>query len=452
MKIEDYALIGDCHSAALVGRDGSIDWLCWPRFDSGACFAALLGSREHGRWRIAPAGVKTCASRSYRGDSLILETEFETEQGAVTLIDFMPTRGDHCQLVRIVQGRRGHVKMRDFIIFNQELIALLKAGLPVVHSLELLMERQESPTLRRVLVEIRDRVNAGAAISDAFAEQGDLFPRLYWTSLKAGEKSGEIESVLRRYVKYQKTVMSLARKVIATLVYPAILIVVSIVLIGILMTVVIPRFQEFFSDFQAQLPLLTVLVMNTAKFLRANILFLLAGGAALFFFGSRFLKSTKGAVWGDSVLLKIPVVGGIFRRFAITQFTRSLATLLGGGTPLVPALENAAAAVGNRFVSRRVSEVIPRVREGGELWKAIEGTGIFTNLTIEMIKVGEASGALEEMLSSVSDFYDEEIDLLLARVISFVEPAILVIMGGVIMTILLSVYLPIFKLMSAVKG
>jgi type IV pilus assembly protein PilC len=348
--------------------------------------------------------------------------------------------------------RRGRIKMRDFLIFNQELIALLKAGLPVVHAFELLLERQESPTLRRVLGDIRTRVNAGAAISDAFAEQGNLFPRLYWTSLKAGEKSGEIESVLRRYVKYQRTVMNLARKVVSTLVYPAILICLSVVLIAILMTVVIPKFRDFFGDFQADLPLLTVIVMNTATFLRSNVLFFLGGLAAAGFFGSRFLKSPRGAEWGDAAVLKIPVIGGIFRRFAISQFTRSLATLLGGGTPLVPALENASQAVGNRYVSRRVSEVIPRVREGGELWKALEETGIFTNLTIEMIKVGEASGALEEMLTSVSDFYDEEIDVLLGRVISFVEPAILVIMGGVVMTILLSVYLPIFRLMSQIKS
>ncbi len=348
--------------------------------------------------------------------------------------------------------RRGRIKMRDFLIFNQELIALLKAGLPVVHAFELLLERQESPTLRRVLGDVRTRVNAGAAISDAFAEQGNLFPRLYWTSLKAGEKSGEIESVLRRYVKYQRTVMNLARKVVSTLVYPAILICLSVVLIAILMTVVIPKFRDFFGDFQADLPLLTVIVMHTATFLRSNVFFFIGGLAALGFLGSRFLKSPRGAEWGDAAILKIPVIGGIFRRFAISQFTRSLATLLGGGTPLVPALENAAQAVGNRYVSRRVSEVIPRVREGGELWRALEETGIFTNLTIEMIKVGEASGALEEMLTSVSDFYDEEIDLLLGRVISFVEPAILVIMGGVVMTILLSVYLPIFKLMSQIKS
>ncbi|HKA35710.1 MAG TPA: type II secretion system F family protein [Thermoanaerobaculia bacterium] len=348
--------------------------------------------------------------------------------------------------------RRGHVKMRDFLIFNQELIALLKAGLPVLHSFELLLERQESAVLRRVLADIRERVNAGAAISDAFAEQGDLFPRLYWTSLKAGEKSGEIESVLRRYVKYQRTIMALTRKVISTLVYPAILIALSIGLIAILMTVVIPRFQEFFGDFKAELPLLTVVVIGTAGFLREHILVLLAGLVVGGFFASRWLKSPRGASWGDKMILKLPVVGGIFRRFSISQFTRSLATLLGGGTPLVPALENAAVAIGNRHVSAQIADVIPRVREGGELWKALESTGIFTNLTIEMVKVGEASGALEEMLSSVSEFYDEEIDLLLARVISFVEPAILVIMGGVIMTILLSVYLPIFRLMSQIKG
>jgi type IV pilus assembly protein PilC len=279
-----------------------------------------------------------------------------------------------------------------------------------------------------------------------------VFPRLYWTSLKAGEKSGEIESVLRRYLKYQKTVMALARKVISTLVYPAILITLSGVLIAVLMTFVIPRFQDFFADFQADLPLLTQVVIGFATFLRRNVLIILTVLVVGGFFGFRWMKSAPGREWRDAALLRVPVVGGILRRFSITQFTRSLATLLGGGTPLVPALENASDAIGNRFVSRRVRTVVPKVREGGELWKALDGTGMFTNLTVEMIKVGETSGALEEMLSSVSDFYDEEIDMLLARVISFVEPAILVIMGGVIMTILLSVYLPIFRIMSQIKG
>jgi type IV pilus assembly protein PilC len=348
--------------------------------------------------------------------------------------------------------RRGRVKMAEFLIFNQELIALLKAGLPVVRSFEILLERQKSPVLRRVLTDVRERVNSGSSISEAFAEEGDLYPRLYWTSLKAGEKSGEIEAVLRRYLKYQKTVIALTRKVVSTLVYPVILIALSGVLITILMTFVIPRFTEFFADFDAELPLLTVVVLGIATFLRHNFLLIAGALGAGGFLLYRWVQTPSGRVWLDAFMLKLPIVGGIFRRFAITQFTRSLGTLLGGGTPLVPALENAADAIGNRSVSQKVASVVPKVREGRELWKALEATGIFTDLTIEMIKVGESSGALEEMLASVSEFYDEEIDLLLARVISFVEPAILVIMGGVIVTILLSVYLPMFRLMSAIKS
>jgi type IV pilus assembly protein PilC len=369
-------------------------------------------------------------------------------------------RGGHVFEVRrkgfALGGRRaagkGRVKMSDFLIFNQEMIALLKAGLPVVRAFEILLERQKNPTLRRVLTDVRARVNAGASVSEAFAEEGDLFPRLYWTSLKAGEKSGEIESVLRRYLKYQKTVIGLSRKVISTLVYPAILILLSVVLIAILMTYVIPRFTEFFADFDADLPLLTVVVLSVANFLKTNFFFIAAGLAGGAFLASRWFKTVAGREWLDAAMLRLPVVGGVFRRFAITQFTRSLSTLLGGGTPLVPALEDSSMAIGNRSISRRVGEVVPKVREGGELWHALEATGIFTDLTIEMIKVGETSGALEEMLTAVSEFYDEEIDLLLARVVSFVEPAILVIMGGVIVTILLSVYLPMFRLMSAIKS
>lgn len=368
-------------------------------------------------------------------------------------------RGGHVFEVRrqgigwkTARQRRGRVRIGDFLVFNQEMIALLKAGLPVVHAFEILLERQESPVLRRVLTDIREKVNAGSSLSDAFAAQGDIFPRLYWTSLKAGEKSGEIEAVLRRYLKYQKTVLGLSRKVISTLVYPAILIFISAILIMILMTFVIPRFSTLYEDFNADLPLLTLIVIRTAGFLRDNVALILVGGTVLVFLLNRWLRSSSGRESGARFLLKIPLIGGILLRFAISQFTRSLATLLGGGTPLVPAMENAADAIGNLHISKRVRNVVPRVREGGELWRALESTGIFTNLTIEMIKVGEMSGALEEMLSSVSDFYDEEIDVRLARVISFVEPAILVGMGGVIVTILLSVYLPIFRIMSQIKG
>jgi type IV pilus assembly protein PilC len=348
--------------------------------------------------------------------------------------------------------RRRRIKMPAFLIFNQELIALLRAGLPILRSIELLLERQQNPTLREVLADIRDRITSGASLSDAFAAQGDLFPRLYATSIRAGEKAGELVPVLQRYLKYQKTIVALQRKVVGTLVYPAILVTVSIGLIAILMTFVIPRFTGFFSEFGTELPLLTRVVIATATFIRRNIA-ILAGVVVIGVYAARrFGRTERGRDFFHARLLTLPFVGGIFRRFSITQFTRSLATLLSGGTPLVPALESAAEAVGNQHVARRLQRIVPRIREGGELWRAIEDSALMTDLTVEMIKVGESSGTLEEMLNSASEFYDDEIDALLSRVVSFVEPAVLVIMGAIIATILLAVYLPLFTLMSNMRG
>lgn len=348
--------------------------------------------------------------------------------------------------------RRRKVRMASFLVFNQELVALLKAGLPILRSIELLLERQQNTVWKEVLTDIRDRITSGASLSEAFAAQGDLFPRLYATSLKAGEKAGELEPVLRRYLKYQKTMVQLTRKVVSTLIYPALLVAVSIGLISILMTFVIPRFTEFFAEFGSDLPLLTKVVVGTASSIRAHIGWIAAGILSAAVALRYFSRTDRGRELLDGQLLKLPFVGGIFRRFAISQFTRSLATLLSGGTPLVPSLETASEAVGNRYVSKKIGMTVPRVREGGELWRALEDTGMMTNLTIEMVKVGESSGALEEMLNSASEFYDEEIDAALARVISFVEPAVLVIMGAVIATILLAVYLPLFTILSTMKG
>jgi type IV pilus assembly protein PilC len=348
--------------------------------------------------------------------------------------------------------RRRRVKMAAFLVFNQELVALLKAGLPILRSIELLLERQQNAVWKEVLTDIRDRITAGASLSDAFAAQGDLFPPLFSTSLKAGEKAGELEPVLRRFIKYQKTIVALRRKVVGTLVYPAILIAVSVGLISILMTFVIPRFTEFFSEFGSDLPLLTRVVMGTATAIRSHIVWIVLGVAIAVFGLRRWAQTDRGREFFHAQLLRLWFVGGIFRRFSISQFTRSLATLLSGGTPLVPSLETASEAIGNRYVSRKIAGTVPRVREGGELWRALEDTGMMTNLTVEMVKVGESSGALEEMLNSASEFYDEEIDAQLARVVSFVEPAVLVFMGIVIATILMAVYLPLFTILSNMKG
>ncbi len=362
-----------------------------------------------------------------------------------------PGRG--AALSRLSFGARRPVKASEFVVFNQELVALLKAGLPIVAGFEILLERQENARFKRILVDIREQLVSGVALSDAFLSHGDVFPRLYATSLKAGERSGEVEKVLRRYLSYQRILAALRRKVTGALVYPAVLIGLSIGLVTILMTYVIPRFREFFAGFEAgQLPIITRVVIGTADFLRANILFVviaLVVGVVVF---TRWKATDAGRLGWDALLLKMPLIGGILRMFALSQFARSLATLVGAGTPVVPALDIAAGAVANRRISDAVASVVPRVREGAEVWRSLEATGTFTSLAIEMIKVGEATGALEEMLTNVSDFYDEAIDAQLGRIVSLIEPIILVVMGGVVATLLLSIYLPMFTILSNIKA
>lgn len=364
-----------------------------------------------------------------------------------------PVRGIALGRLSFSFGSRRPVKAAEFVVFNQELVALLRAGLPIVAGFEILLERQANPRFKRILVDIRDQLVSGVALSDAFLSHGDVFPRLYATSLKAGERSGEVEKVLRRYLSYQKILTALRRKVTGALVYPAVLIGLSFGLVAILMTYVIPRFREFFAGFEAgRLPLITRVVIGTADFLRSNLLYVVAAilvGAVVF---TRWKATEAGRFGWDAFLLRIPLVGLILRQFALSQFARSLATLVGAGTPVVPALEIAAGAVANRKISDAVASVVPRVREGAEVWRSLETTGTFTSLAIEMIKVGEATGALEEMLTNVSDFYDETIDAQLQRIMNLIEPIILVVMGGVVATLLLSIYLPMFTILSNIKA
>jgi type IV pilus assembly protein PilC len=347
--------------------------------------------------------------------------------------------------------RRGAVSTEEFLVFNQELVALLKAGLPVVAGFEILLERQQNRRFKEILVGIRDQLVSGVALSDAFLSHGDAFPRLYGTSLKAGERSGEVEKVLRRYLSYQKILAGVKRRVVGALVYPAVLMGLAVGLITVLMTYVIPKFVEFFAGFGTELPIVTRIVISVASSLRANLLFVVLGIAAVWWAVARWRRTDAGHLAFDGFLLKIPVVGGILHQFALSQFARSLATLVGAGTPLVPALEISGGAVANRRVSDAVQTVVPKVREGAELWRSLEQTGQFTSLAVEMIKVGEATGALEEMLTNVSDFYDDSIETSLQRLVNLIEPVILVVMGGVIATLLLSIYLPMFTILSNIR-
>jgi len=339
------------------------------------------------------------------------------------------------------------VSMERFLLFNQELLALVRAGLPILQSFDIMLERQKNPRFREVLADVREKLKSGVALSDAFGSYGDVFPAIYSTSLRAGERSGDLEGVLKRFLRYQKMIVTLRKRVVSALIYPAVLIILSVTMVFIMLTKVIPRFAEFYAGFNADLPVFTRLLINVATTLNDHFIVTLAGAAIALLLMRRWIATTGRVAW-DRFKLRIPMVGGILHRFAIMQFTQSLGTLLSGGTPMVPAIEIASQSVTNQMVAGKVSGIVQNVREGEPLWRSLETTGVISDLAVEMIKVGESTGALTEMLANVSEFYDEEIEARLSRVVAAIEPVILVFMGLVIATLLYAFYLPLFQLTS----
>ena len=340
---------------------------------------------------------------------------------------------------------RGRVSDRVFLVFNRELAALLKAGLPVVQSLDILLERGKEGRFRNMLREIRDRVQNGDDLSDAFARFGPAFPPLYASSLKAGERSGEIEQVIRRFVRYLQLLLDSRRRVISAVVYPLVLMALSVAMVGVMSLYVIPQFESFFGAMDVELPALTKTILAASLFLRRYWAVLLASVVAVTYVILQWSRTRSGRLLFHRAVLQVPVVGTILHRFALSQFTRSLATLLAGGIPLVPSIEVAMRAVSNAWVGERMSELPRRVSEGGTFHEALEQSGIFTDVSIDMVKVGESTGALDEMLEEVSEFLDQEAETQLERMLVLIEPLMLVVMGIVIAVLLMAMYLPMFS-------
>jgi len=346
-----------------------------------------------------------------------------------------------------ISGRR-RVDVQRFLAFNQELAALLKAGLPLLQSLDLMVGRMAPDTFRSVLSEVRERVRTGQDLSEAFGAHRELFPRLYPSILKAGERSGELELVLRRFIRYQKLVLEARKRVVSALVYPAVLVTVSAVMILVMLIFVVPKFELFFEGSGAELPLLTRTMLAIGTTLESNGLWLAVAllGGGIFFW--RWKETPAGGLALDRLRLRLPFLGPVLHRFALSEFCRSLATLLAGGMPLVPSLEIAVSAVGNAQIRERLEPTIQKVREGEPFHQSLEQSGVFTDLAIDMVQVGEATGGLDEMLANVSDFFDDQVETRMQRLLTLVEPAMLVFMGIVVALILISLYLPLFSALS----
>lgn len=347
-----------------------------------------------------------------------------------------------------IEGRLRRPKKLDlaqFLIFNQQFMTLIRAGLPILKSLELLSSSLSSPKLAEYIRQTREDVKSGALLSDAMKAQG-VFPAIYTTSIMAGEKSGSLVEVIDRYVTYQKLALAVRKKVLVSLLYPSLLIVLVTGLVIFLVTYVVPNFAELYASMQADLPPLTQALVYVGLLAKNYILFFAAGAVLAGFLFSLWLRTDRAKAQFDRLKLHIPLFGTIWIKYQVAQFSRVLSTLLVGGIPLLQALETSADSLGNQLLRNAIKEASKMVKEGRPLSAGLEQTGIMPRLAVEMIEVGESTGALPAMLNSVAEFFEEDVNTRLTAALSLIEPLIMLVMGVFVAFVLVSLYLPIFSL------
>ena len=342
------------------------------------------------------------------------------------------------------------LNLEKFLIFNQQFVTLIRAGLPILKALDLLAERLTDPKLGPYVKSVRDEVRGGTLLSEAFRQQG-IFPKIYVTSVMAGEKSGSLTEVMDRYVNYQKLSLAVRKKIMVSLMYPCVLIVLVVLLMVFLVTYVVPTFANLYNSMQAKLPLMTVylIAIGTAS-QKYIVLFAGALVGAIFLFRWWVRRdAAKEAV--DRVKLRLPLVGEIWLKYQVAQLARILSTLLVGGIPLVQAMETAADSLGTPLLQRAVESAGKSVREGQPLSGSLRQSKLFPPLAIDMIEVGESTGALPAMLNSVAEFFEEDVNTRMAATLSLIEPAIMIVMGGFVAFVLIALYLPIFSLADTIR-
>ncbi|HZT33272.1 MAG TPA: type II secretion system F family protein [Bryobacteraceae bacterium] len=349
-----------------------------------------------------------------------------------------------------VFGRRAKLNLEKFLIFNQQFVTLNKAGLPILKALDLLADRLTDVKLGPHVKAVRDEVRNGTLLSDAFRQRG-IFPKIYVTSVMAGEKSGSLAEVLDRYIAYQKLTLAVRKKVLVSLMYPSVLIVLVVCLIVFLVTYVVPNFAQLYSSMQAQLPAITQILIAVGTTARSYILVFAAALFAGIFLFRVWSRKESAREKIDRVKLRTPVLGDIWLKFQVAQFSRVLSTLLSGGIPLVQGLETAADSLGTPLLRKALDKAGKLVREGQALSGSLKSTGIFPALSIDMIEVGESTGALPSMLTSVAEFFEEDVNTRMTAALSLIEPAIMIFMGIFVAFVLIALYLPIFSLADTIR-
>jgi len=349
---------------------------------------------------------------------------------------------------RGLAGSRKKAKLETFIIFNQQFLTLIRAGLPILGSLEMLAKSQKNPAFAGQLQNVAARVRTGESISSAFEAQGG-FPVIYTTTLLAGERSGNLEEVLKRFLDFQRVSLTFTKKLKASLIYPCLLITLVFGLFIFLITFVVPRFATLYDQLGTRLPSLTLALLALGQAAQHYVLYALPVLALVAYLLYRWSRTDKGADRIDGIRIKLPIFGTIWLKYQVALFSRTLSTLLSGGLPLVPSLETAARSIASKRIAKAVFSSVGSVREGKGLSQSLAGTKVFPALSIEMIEVGESTGALPGMLNSVAEFFEEDVQTALTAALALIEPAILIVMGIAVVTILIALYLPIFSLGNA---
>jgi len=347
-------------------------------------------------------------------------------------------------------GRRKKLNLEKFLIFNQQFVTLIRAGLPILKSLDLLAERLTDPKMAPYIQAVRDEVRNGTLLSEAFRQQ-EIFPKIYVTSVMAGEKSGSLTEVLDRYISYQKLSLAVRKKVLVSLLYPAVLVVLVILLMVFLVTYVVPTFATLYSTMQAQLPTLTLALIAIGTTARSYVLAFAGAVVVAIFLFRWWARRDSAREKVDRVKLKLPIAGEIWLKYQVGQLGRILSTLLTGGIPLVQAMETAAESLGTPLLEKAVAAAGKNVREGQPLSASLKSSGLVPPLAIDMIEVGESTGALPAMLNSVAEFFEEDVNTRMQAALSLIEPAIMIFMGSFVAFVLIALYLPIFSLADTIR-
>jgi type IV pilus assembly protein PilC len=349
----------------------------------------------------------------------------------------------------LLSGRK-KLNVEKFLIFNQQFVTLIRAGLPILKGLDLLAERLTDPKLGPYIKAVRDEVRNGTLLSEAFRQQG-IFPKMFVTSVMAGEKSGSLVEVMDRYISYQKVALAVRKKVMVSLMYPSVLIVLVLLLMVFLVTYVVPTFATLYSTMQAQLPAMTVWLIAIGTTARSYILYFTGGLIAAIFLVRWWSRGDAARIQIDRVKMRLPIAGEIWIKYQVAQLARVLSTLLTGGIPLVQAMETAADSLNTPLLKRAVEGAGKSVREGQPLSASLKSSGMFPGLAVDMIEVGESTGALPAMLNSVAEFFEEDVNTRMSATLSLVEPAIMIVMGCFVAFVLISLYLPIFSLADTIR-